>query len=583
MSNKSDQIVDTLFTAALVGVGLLWSNTIIGQVVGGIGVNWASELTREAWSQARQRLLSKPGLANDDLQEALARSLRRALAHLEQVWWQTPRGNQMRRSEADVASLTSQAFQMLRDDATKFFTPEGNRRAEGREEVRQLLYGDEAVVRRTLSQCLASYLHGHDPQLVSFIEAHLMDELVFWFGEELKAGSGESNRAWRAFQRLLLESLQSGVAAVLAEQQETALLLKELRAWAERIAAQLPEERERTGLDALTGMLASARDQLLDTMARESGLTRTTIEAGVEQIARLMREEVARLRLDLLPFLQRHGLAEEGVPLRVDLRHRFDGLLRDYTLFGGRADELAAIRNFLADPQAVYLFVSSPSGYGKTALLAQWLRHEEVAYHFINQAYSTADEVLFLRNLCQQLAARHGLGGRLPVDIAELRVLYPALLSTPPADGQPAVVLIDGLDEALNWELGPQHFPPDLPDGVKLIFSKVLNGDRQAFPGNDEASLAPGTTAYRDHLPPVEPAWGVRTQRRSTLHLHALARAWPGQCVRGGPDHVCLLARGHSCFTMHEIVDILSVALPLHASIEALLGSLLVGSTRRCL
>jgi hypothetical protein len=440
-------------------------------VVGGIGINWAADLTRETWNQARQRLLSKPSLANDDLQEALVRSFRQAIAHLEQIWWQTPRGNQMRRSEADVAYITGQAFEMLRDDANKFFTPDSLRRAAANEQVRQLLYGDEAVVRRTLSDCLATYLHGHDLQLVSFIDTHLMNELVYWFGEELKADRTESNRAWRAFQRLLLESLQSGVAEMQAEQQETVRALKELGAWAERIAAQPPEERERTGQDALTGMQVSARDQLLEMMARESGMTRTTIEAGLEQIARLMREELARLRLDLLSFLQGHGLAEGGAPLPVDLRHRFDRLLRDYTLFGGRADELAAMRDFLADPQAVYLFVSSPSGYGKTALLAQWARQEEVAYHFINRAYSTADEDLFLRNLCQQLAVHHGLGGRLPIDIAELRVLYPALLSMPPADGQPVVVLIDGLDEALNWELGPQHFPPDLADGVKLIFS----------------------------------------------------------------------------------------------------------------
>ena len=113
VSNKSEYIVDTLFTAAIIGLGLLCGNPIIGQVVGGISINWAADLTREAWNQARQRLLSKSGLANDDLQEALAHSFRQAIAHLEQTWWQKPHGNQMHRSEVDVAHLTGQAFKML--------------------------------------------------------------------------------------------------------------------------------------------------------------------------------------------------------------------------------------------------------------------------------------------------------------------------------------------------------------------------------------------------------------------------------------------------------------------------------------
>ena len=158
---------------------------------------------------------------------------------------------------------------------------------------------------------------------------------------------------------------------------------------------------------------------------------------------------------DLLPRLGERGLTEGQAPLRADLRRHFDALLRDYSLFGGRADEIAAVSAFLADPQGGYLFLTGPSGYGKTALLVQLARQGEAAYHFLSRTYGTADEDLFLRNLCQQLAARHGLGGRLPASTAELRALYPDLLRLPPADGRPVVVLLDGLDEAVNWEIRP--------------------------------------------------------------------------------------------------------------------------------
>lgn len=223
----------------------------------------------------------------------------------------------------------------------------------------------------------------------------------------------------------------------------------------------------------------------------------------VGRIDQLGREELTRLRLDLLPRLGESGLAESQVPLRADLRRHFDGLLRDYALFGGRVDEIAAINAFLADPQGGYLFITGPSGYGKTALLIQFALQGEAAYHFFNHAYDTADEDLFLRNLCQQLAAQHGQGGQLPVSTAELRALYPDLLRLPPADGRPVVVLIDGLDEAANWEPGPLHFPADLPDGVKVIFSarQVADQDwlaRLRLPRERVRQLALGAMTAED-------------------------------------------------------------------------------------
>ena len=53
------------------------------------------------------------------------------------------------------------------------------------------------------------------------LEKHLVGELAFWFGEELKADRPESNRAWHAFQRLLLDGLQTALTDMRAEQQET--------------------------------------------------------------------------------------------------------------------------------------------------------------------------------------------------------------------------------------------------------------------------------------------------------------------------------------------------------------------------
>jgi len=475
MTETRQQIADVLLTAAVVGVGLVTGNPVIATVVGGIGINWASELTRGGWQAACQKLLGSSGLLNHDLQQALARAFRQALAHLEQAWWETPHAKHVRRAQPDVARETAQVFKMLQTDTEKYCKADGIRRAANNEQVRQLLNSDETTAVRIMDGCLAGYLHGHDDLLIAFLNKHLVQEVAFWFGEELKADRPESNRAWRAFQRLLLEGLQTSLTEVQAGQRDTQRILENLRgdlqAWTDRMDALSADVRERTGEAALLQALTGMRDELLAAIATEADLTRTAIEASVERIALLFSEELARLRGDLLPLLGKRGLVEGQAPLRADLRHHFDALLQDYALFGGRAEELAAIHTFLADPQGGYLFITGPSGYGKTALLVQLALQGETAYHFFSRAYDTAGEDLFLRNLCQQLAARHGLGGQLPVSTAELRALYPDLLRLPPADGQPVVVLIDGLDEAADWEPGPLHFPTDVPDGVKVIFS----------------------------------------------------------------------------------------------------------------
>lgn len=475
MTDSRQYVADVLFTAAILGVGLLSGNPILASVVAGIGVNLASDLTRAGWGQVCQRLLGESGFLNHDLQQALARAFRQALTHLEQTWRETPDAKHIRRVEPGVARETAEVFKMLREDAAAFCSADSLGRAAGNEQVRQLLYGDETSARRAVAGCLSDYLHGHDPGLIAFLDAHLVQALAFRFGEELKADRPESNRAWRAFQRLLLEGLQTSLAEVRAEQQETQQILEGLRdglqAWAERMEALSDDVRERTGEERLLQATASARADLLAAIVAEADLTRAAIDAGVEQVTRLFSVELARLRSDLLPRLGERGLSEALAPLQVDLRRHFDGLLRDYALFGGRADEIAVVSAFLADPQGGYLFLTGPSGYGKTALLVQIARQGEAAYHFLNRTYGTANEDLLLRNICQQLAVRHGLGGRLPAPAAELRALYPDLLRLPPGDGRSVVVLIDGLDEAANWEPGPLLFPPDLPDGVKVIFS----------------------------------------------------------------------------------------------------------------
>jgi hypothetical protein len=171
-----------------------------------------------------------------------------------------------------------------------------------------------------------------------------------------------------------------------------------------------------------------------------------------------------------------HPVAEGGARITASLRPRLDDLLERHTLFGGRKAELKRLNDFLAQRTSGYQFITGLSGFGKTALLPNWVKAlqqggQSVCYHFISRLDEIADEDFALRNLCQQLVAYHGLSGTLPANTAEIRALYRQLLAIPPVEGEKLVIVLDGLDEARGWTPGSDLFPHSLPKGVFVAFS----------------------------------------------------------------------------------------------------------------
>jgi energy-coupling factor transporter ATP-binding protein EcfA2 len=165
--------------------------------------------------------------------------------------------------------------------------------------------------------------------------------------------------------------------------------------------------------------------------------------------------------------------------LRPTLRNAVAPLMNRHEIFGGRQKLLSELTTSVEQRPGGYVFVTGPSGYGKTALLVHLVRSlqqrgEEPVYHFISQRDAMlSDADLCFRSLCQQLIARHGLGGDLPSSTADVRFLYPVLLGIPPAQGSRTIVVLDGLDEASQWSdgPGPDMYPVSLPSGVHVVFS----------------------------------------------------------------------------------------------------------------
>src|SRR5690349_15712606 len=73
-------ILDLILTSVVLGVGLASGHSIITASLGGIGVNWASEIVWAAWEQVRDKWFGTNGLLHDDVAHALDQALNRTLA-----------------------------------------------------------------------------------------------------------------------------------------------------------------------------------------------------------------------------------------------------------------------------------------------------------------------------------------------------------------------------------------------------------------------------------------------------------------------------------------------------------------------
>lgn len=147
-------------------------------------------------------------------------------------------------------------------------------------------------------------------------------------------------------------------------------------------------------------------------------------------------------------------------------------------LFVGREDEQQQLDQFLSEHRSGVLIVTGGAGMGKSALLANWKQRKEkcgcfVIYHcFSYRSDSTRSVVESYRHLLRQLFCYYNIQSQqlLPNDEQGLRNKLVRLVGEHGSrEGQPLVIILDGLDEAENPFDPP--FPPHLPEGVFVIAS----------------------------------------------------------------------------------------------------------------
>jgi hypothetical protein len=150
--------------------------------------------------------------------------------------------------------------------------------------------------------------------------------------------------------------------------------------------------------------------------------------------------------------------------------------------FGGRSRELEQLDAWLADGSSPFGLLVAEAGRGKSALLAQWAveldrRAVKVAFLPISMRFNTADRPTAMGLLGERLRYLADVSADLPSDPAEWAFEIESLLRED--DSKPLLLIIDGADETVGWNLS-QHLkvPRDLGEGRRILISARIVGDR---------------------------------------------------------------------------------------------------------
>ncbi|MGC4099007.1 MAG: ATP-binding protein [Nitrospira sp.] len=192
---------------------------------------------------------------------------------------------------------------------------------------------------------------------------------------------------------------------------------------------------------------------------------------------------VIHLTPEMVDVLTRRKLST-SVPLRdpiveginllpYDYDQKIQNFLREYlgdekhpVPFGGRDEALGLLADWLTG-SAPYLLLAAQAGRGKSALLVRWLdslrTRDDLALAFvpISIRFGTNMERVFYASLAARLAFLHG--DDVPTSSETSTAVYRGrvsdYLSKPLANGKTLVVVLDGLDEASDWQAGPIFCP----------------------------------------------------------------------------------------------------------------------------
>lgn len=255
-------------------------------------------------------------------------------------------------------------------------------------------------------------------------------------------------------------------------------------------------------------------------------------------------------------LLDRYGaqLYLDGVgSLPFDYAGRIENFLGEYlgttkapVPFGGRERDLKALDSWLEDPAAPpYLMMAAPAGRGKSALLVRWTRQvlarANIALVFvpISIRFRTNLSGVTFAALAARLARLHG--EKIPdtpsTSVETWRGLVTEYLRRPLPSGENILVVLDGLDEAADWEAGPDLFP--IPRLITSASSpRLATGPAMKMPatgsvdwdGNDKTSQRRMTSTNSPKM-----AWSWRWKAWDAHSTNSVQRSMSSPSSIGSP------------------------------------------------
>jgi tetratricopeptide (TPR) repeat protein len=237
------------------------------------------------------------------------------------------------------------------------------------------------------------------------------------------------------------------------------------------------------GVSRIRDDVADALQAVEDTIALQVGRMRSSQEELQTVAAALLDAERRRHESELL------SVAAAGRNTRLLSEARLEELA-DAPLVG-RAPILRELEQRLTCPKGGSIVVSASAGFGKSALLAHWIRDQarwfgHVAYHFVDSSrgVDTSLRSNLFGNLLAQMLPYFGAPLSPTVD-AESQVGHLLDGSVAPVNpDERLIVAIDGLDEVLDWGVdGPMLLlRSGLPANVLVVATMRSAADDDSQP-----------------------------------------------------------------------------------------------------
>jgi hypothetical protein len=295
-------IAEVLATASIVAVGWALGGAVGAAIVAGIGINLGSNIIQKGGTYLKEKWLSAEyGALNDDIQRALARAFVRTLLALETRYFELPEAKaQPREKKKAIRGF----FEQLRDATPTVFAD--TERIATEQEVREYLYGEPQDARDRLWRHVDGtnllYTYYGEP-FKNFLRDQLNEEFMFQFGEELNTDNRESNKAWRAFQRMLLEGIEADIKSVQGSQKkirEDLKVLEPIRKRLDEIKAiinrRTPDEPFQKGFEQALQSLKEVLDRVSATTQRTESkvdivvATSDRIETKIDTVERTLSD-----------------------------------------------------------------------------------------------------------------------------------------------------------------------------------------------------------------------------------------------------------------------------------------------------